>query len=244
MNPVSFFDGTVPLSKDVHRELHLETGLGYGFAKKLTSVPVLTAELPELIKYYPVAFLEKNETVCLAALVGLQEEKNLFVSGDGTWSADYTPLILRLYPFLARLATVDDEKTGFLHIAENHPGLNKEAKGVALFNESGELSEFTSKIQSMASQFARNSLASQVICDRIKELELLSTMRAEIKNEAGEGCRVSGFQIVSREKLNGLEPEALKNLQKSGALEAIYLHLLSLRNLRALASLSLKDSDG
>ena len=45
---------------------------------------------------------------------------------------------------------------------------------------------------------------------------------------------LSGFSGIKRERLKELEPDALATLMKSGALELIYAHLLSLNNVHKM----------
>ncbi len=238
MKPSELFEDAVPLAKDKHRDAYLETGLGYEFARNLSFVPVSISEIPELLNNYAVAFLEIGDSVSLIALLGSKENENVFVSSDGSWAADYTPLILRLYPFVAKVRDPSDPDTKLLNVVEGHSGFNMERKGVALFNENGDLSEFTSQIKEMVSRATNDSLKCKAVCKKLKELNLLSPFSAVIKNESGEEKKLSGFSVVNRKTLNNLTGETLIELQRSGVLEVIYLHLSTLRNLRSLASRS------
>lgn len=236
MNINALFKNTVPLSKEKHKDTYLETGLGYDFARELSFVPALVSEFPDLISDYPIAFIEHGEKVGVVALLGLKENENLFVSTDGSWGANYTPAMLRQYPFVAMVGGPENKKPGLLCIAEDHPGVNTSQKGIALFNEDGELSEFASRVQGMVSKITSDGLKSEQMCKRLKELDLLTPIHAVMKSEGGEERRISGIQVVNRKALNDLPAETLKEMQQSGMLELTHLHLLSLKNLRSLAT--------
>jgi hypothetical protein len=226
------FQRAAPLSKEQHRDAFLETGTGYDFARSISFVPALLSEFPDLVSNYTLAFLQKGEKVGVVALLGLKENENLFVEADGSWAVDYVPAMLRQYPFAAMVG----EERQMLGIAEDCPGLNTSGKGKALFGADGEISEFVVRVQKLVSGLASAGVQSEAFCARMKELELLSPIKAVLKNDIGEERRISGIHVVNREALNNLPAETLKDLQLHGMLEGIYLHLLSLRNLRNLSA--------
>lgn len=51
----------------------------------------------------------------------------------------------------------------------------------------------------------------------------------------GETNRLTGFQGVDREKLRELSDDSVLELHKSGGLDALHAHLLSLQNFRLIA---------
>jgi len=226
------FQKAVPFSKEQHGDAFLETGKGFDFAKDLSFVPALVTEFPDLVSDYTFAFLQKGEKIGTVALLGLKEKENLYIKADGSWAAAYVPAMLRQYPFAAMVG--DDRR--ILCIAEDCPGLNKLGKGTALFGDDGEVSDFVARVQKLVSGFADGGLKSEAFCARLKELGLLSPMKAVLKNETGEERRISGIFVVKKEALDKLSADTLKELQSNGMLELIYLHLLSLRNLRGLAA--------
>ena len=61
-------------------------------------------------------------------------------------------------------------------------------------------------------------------------------MAARIKLPSGKDTQLAGFRAVNREKLKALSGDKLSELMKSGALELIYAHLLSLRNIGVMVA--------
>ena len=51
----------------------------------------------------------------------------------------------------------------------------------------------------------------------------------------GETNRLTGFQGVDREKLRELSDDSVLELHKSGGLDALHAHLLSMQNFRLIA---------
>ena len=75
---------------------------------------------------------------------------------------------------------------------------------------------------------------SQRFCKKLKELNLLEPLQAEVATPSGEKVLLGDFQGVTRAHLHTLSGEALADLAKTDELELIYLHLASLRNFTAI----------
>lgn len=236
MSKPSLFSNSVPLTKEQHGEMSIETGTGYDFAQKMSVVPVLARELHRAVFEYPIAFMQQGENVAAVALLGLQEDQNLFVSDDGSWSVDYVPALLRHYPFAVALGKEGDK--GILCLSMDHPGLNSKGKGVALFEKEGGLSTFTKQVQKAIGDAAVEARKTEAFCAKLEEFGLLKPIGATLKNKSGKEWRISGILAVDRSALAGLALDRLDTLHKSGYLELIYQHLLSLHNLRGLAEMA------
>ena len=201
MSMQKLFKKVAPLSKERHSDTFLETGTGYDFAREMSFVPAVVIEFSDLVSDYTFAFIEKGsdpnnyfvEEVGVVALLGLKEKENLYIKADGSWAADYVPAMLRQYPFAAMIGKEGGEERRILCIAEDCPGINTSGKGVPLFGEDGEISEFAVRAQKLVSGAASGGLQSEAFCKRLKELELLSPIKAVLKNETGEERRISGI---------------------------------------------------
>ena len=69
-------------------------------------------------------------------------------------------------------------------------------------------------------------------------------MTASFTLPSGEKARVKGFMAVDREKLMQLPDDTLAAMAKSGELELIYAHLISMRNFAELLELRQGQQDG
>lgn len=233
---LNLLKSAAPLSKEQHGTTYLETGLGYDFARDMSFVPVLASEVSDLIHDYTLAFLEKDGKTILVALLGLKGGENLYLKADGSWAADYVPVLLRQYPFAAMFGGSGEDRRGILCLVEDYQGVNTEGKGVPLFNEKGEVTQLVETAQKLVSEAASGALKTEAFCKKLQESGLLKPIRVALKSNAGDERNISGISGVDRNALNELSPKALKELQKNGALELIYQHLFSLRNLHSLAS--------
>jgi hypothetical protein len=74
----------------------------------------------------------------------------------------------------------------------------------------------------------------QVFCAKVRALELLEPMQADVQMRSGERLSLRGFMAVNRTKLKALQGDKLAELAKTDELELLYLHLQSMRNFTSL----------
>lgn len=233
MSIPTLMKSAVPLSPERHGQSFVQPSSGYGFASDISLAPVLVREFGDLVGEYPIAFVVGDEGPRAVALLGLADNENLFLNAAGDWDARYVPAMLRQYPFMAILDR--DKGRGILAIAEDYQGLNTSGMGMSLFESDGSPGELVRNAQNFVTEVTQNALKTESFCTELAKRDLLSPIKAELKNPAGMTRRISGLHTVDRQKLAALSADDLRDMMASGAMEAIYLHLSSLRNLRRLA---------
>ena len=75
-------------------------------------------------------------------------------------------------------------------------------------------------------QYQREFQRTQAFCKKLKDLNLLEPMQAQIKLGSGERMALGGFSVVDRARLNTLSGNVLAQLVQSDELELIYAHLV------------------
>jgi hypothetical protein len=233
MTVASLLKNAVPLSEERHGDHFLNPVKGYAFARDIPVVPALAREFADLAGDYVIGFMQTPDGVRAVALLGLGDGENLYLEQDGSWRVAYVPAMLRQYPFVAMVQK--GQSNGVLGIVEDYEGLNKNGQGAPLFDEDGRPGGLVSRAQSFVADVAQGALRTDAICARLADLGLLASIRADIRNKAGQGRRITGVMAVDRKAFEALDGDTLKTLQGEGALEAIYQHLASLRNMRKLA---------
>ncbi|MFQ5661319.1 MAG: SapC family protein [Gammaproteobacteria bacterium] len=229
-----FYKKVVPLNKEQHGKLYLEPVEGYDFAAGTNSLYIAAVEFAKAAREYPVVFGSGAEdTVFPVALLGLKNNHNLFVNDRGEWVADYIPAYARRYPFI--LASPDGSSDQFtVCVDEGYAGFNTAKEGQPLFDKKGEQTRILRQAVEFLQDYQNHVQLTTAFCKNLKELELLEPMQANIEMRDGEKLAIGGFQCVSRDKLMALAPGELADLVKSGQMELIYAHLLSLNNVTAL----------
>ena len=109
-------------------------------------------------------------------------------------------------------------------------------KYIITFDADGEQTQYLKSVLNFSSEYQGQFNRTQLFCKKLKELDLLEPMQAQITLPSGEKMNLGGFQAVNREKLKALTNEQLGELAKTDELELIYLHLQSMKNFNAMVN--------
>jgi hypothetical protein len=222
------YETAVPVSSGRHRKCSIEPGKGYGFARKINSVPVTAVEFPLAAAEYAIVFAQGGEEVVPVAILGARAGENLYVKDDDSWNARYIPAFVRRYPFV--FSAKDDGKSFTLCVDEAFQGLNYQGRGQALFDEEGKQTPYVDNVLRFLQEYRAQFMRTQAFCKKLAELKLLEPMQAQFTLAGGQKMSLTGFHVVDRNKLKALPAETLAQLAATDELELIYLHLQSMRN--------------
>ena len=229
-----FYKKVVPLNKEVHGELYIENIEGYEHTKETNSIYIAAIEFMQVSREYPIVFAKSGDNnVFPVALLGLQQNQNLFVDEKGNWNANYIPAYVRRYPFI--LATPDEKQESFtVCIDESFPGFNTAKEGKPLFDEKGEQLDILNQAVGFLKDYQTHVQLTTLFCENLSKLDVLEPMQANIERASGEKFSLGGFMGVNREKLKAIKPAKLAELLKSDQMELIFAHLASLSNINTL----------
>ena len=227
-----FYKDAVPVSKEQHAELSIDTSQDYSFASEVNSVPLTATEFPFAARDYVIVFAGA-ETPMPVAILGIQQKRNLFVSGEGQWQGRYIPAFVRRYPFV--FSGSEDGSRFTLCVDKEFKGLNEEGRGERLFDESGEKTAYLDKMLKFLQEYQLQFQRTQAFCQKLKELDLLESMQAQISLPSGSQQSLTRFQVINRDRLKALDGEQLAELAKTDALELAYLQLQSMNNFALMA---------
>jgi SapC protein len=229
-----FYKKVVPLNKDVHGELYIETVEGYQHTKETNSIYIAAVEFLQISKEYPIVFAKSaDDKIFPVALLGLQKNQNLFVDDKGNWTANYIPAYVRRYPFI--LATPDEKEATFtVCIDESFPGFNTVKEGKPLFDKKGEQLDILNQAVDFLKDYQSHVHLTTLFCENLSKLDILEPMQANIEHADGDKTSLGGFMGVNREKLKALKPAQLTELVKSDQMELVFAHIASLYNINGL----------
>lgn len=222
------YETAVPVSSGRHGKCAVESGKGYGFARKINSVPLTAVEFPLAASEYAIVFAQNGEEVVPVVILGARAGENLYVKDDDSWGARYIPAFIRRYPFV--FANKDEGKTFTLCVDEAFQGLNYQGRGQALFTEDGNKTPYVDNVLRFLQEYSAQFMRTQAFCKKLAELKLLEPMQAQFTLTTGQKMSLTGFHAVDRKRLKALPPETLAQLASTDELELIYLHLQSMRN--------------
>ena len=224
-----FYERVTPVSLQRHSNWCVESANHYEFAHHVNSVPLVAAEMPHAVRDYTIVFAGTDEALMPVALLGVEGNDNLFVTDSGAWDAKYVPAFVRRYPFV--FSKSEDGTRFTLCIDENWSGCNEDGRGQRLFNEQGEHTPYLDNILNFLQEYQTQFVRTQAYCNKLKELDLLESMQAQLTLPTGEQRSLVGFMAVNRDKLKALSGEKLAELAKTDELELTYTHLQSMKNL-------------
>lgn len=215
------------LTVEEHGHLGLDTsGRPYDFVRSIRFVPLAAAEIVSAQMNYPIIFSDLEKPTLLA-VVGIFEDRNLFVDDKGNWdAASYVPSYLRCYPFA--LASRPNDQ--YAVVIDRDAPMISENPDQPFF----EGRELTAPIQArvdFCTQFFTHQTASKAFCERLLELDLLSGQKATFTPEGeAEEQTIASYVAVDFDRLRKLETTIVEKLFQDGMLAAIYAHRFSLEN--------------
>ena len=227
------YENAVPVTQSRHGQWSVEVLGNYAFADKVNSLPLMAVEMPLAATEYCIVFAGDAQALMPVVIVGVREHENLYLSADGTWQAKYVPAFLRRYPFV--FSASEDGNTFTLCIDEAFAGCNQEGRGARLFRDDGKPTAYVESVLKFLQDYQTQFRVTQAFCDKLKRLDLLEPMQAQVTTQSGQRAALTGFMAVSRERLKKLSGEALADLARTDELELAYLHLNSLRNFSVLS---------
>ena len=198
----------------------------FEFVRTVKAIPIVAAEFSSIQKHYPIVFSNLENPTPLA-IVGLKEDRNLFVNEDGQWDPySYVPSYLRRYPYA--LATGENDQAAIV--------IDRDADVVTAdsdfpFFEQGTVTKATQDMIDFCQQFAAEAAKSQNMCQRIKDLGLLTPQTAtQNADDSGEPETIANYISIDPQKLGELSAEETQSLLKDGILASIFSQAFSMEN--------------
>lgn len=227
----------VPLSRERHGNKRIIRPETYLFAKTTHMAPILVNEFTRAAANYPIVFLKTGDEYMSYAMLGLTNDENLFVDEAGRWDAAYVPAVIRRAPFASGkkpgsddLMVCIDERSEFLSETEGEP----------LFDESGQPGTVVKEAQKYLADLHGAGQMTERFCRLLAEKDLLNPLNWKIKGVDGASQNITGAFAVNEGKFNALSDDDFLSMRKSGAIQLIYAHMLSLPQIDRL----LRKRDG
>lgn len=225
----------VLLNAQLHRHKRLKNVDDLSMLAQSHAMILHVAEFGHACHAYPIIFVPGNASnpgITPVAMLGLRQNENLFVVDDGKrWDASYVPAYVRRIPYLS--APMPGSTEMGVYIDAQWPGLNEE-EGLPLFGDDGQPAPALTQAIEFLKAYDTEQQRTQLLCERLKALDLFTEMKADIKLPDGTSLAIDGFMVVDEPKLAKLPENVVIELHRSGALGLIHAHLLSLLHLQRL----------
>jgi len=224
-----------PISQSAFGSKRFKRYDSYAFAAKDAIAPLVLKELVRACMVMPIGFAKVQEAFVPVVVLGLGNEKNLFVAPDGRWVGRYVPAAYRGYPFVLANGPQDKQILCF----DDSSGLLTDTEGEPFFNEDGKPTDGINDVLNFLTQLAVNRQATQRVCALLAEHNLIEPWPIKLKGEEQAPERnLEGLFRVNEAAFNQLEEKPLHALHQGGALPVIYCQLLSMQHLPVLGELA------
>lgn len=230
---------TVRLDNVAHADLRIETGHGPAFGDAVNQVAVFVTEFSALQRHYPILFRRGDDQILHAfAILGLDRDENLFLSGAGEWTASYVPALLRRGPFLIGGAT-DGEPV--IHVDLEHPRIAAGPhRGTPVFlNHGGHGPALEGAIEALQAIHVGHQ-AEAHFSALLDECSLVEPVRLEVALSDRDVVTFEDYLAVTADRIAALDGAALERLNKAGFLEAVIHAATSLATMTDLATRKLQ----
>lgn len=229
------------LNNVTHKDVKIRTERSAEYGDAVASVLTFPFEFRSMLAYYPICFRKDDASgeFYAAALLGFEENENLFLSDEG-WNATYIPLVLEREPFLIGFQHSQDptssEPQRVINIDMDSPRVNTQ-EGEPVFKPMGGNTPYLERVGSILEAIYQGQSESKLFFDMLNEKNLLEPIELDIQLKDGSDNKLVGFYTVHEENLRNLPAEDLATLNKAGVLEHAYMAIASLSNFGALIDL-------
>jgi hypothetical protein len=221
------YENPVLLNHEEHSDLGLSKRSNpFEFVKTINAIPIVAAEFSSVQKHYPIVF-SNLENPSPMAVVGLRDKQNLFVNADGQWDAhSYVPSYIRRYPYA--LATGDNDQAAVV-IDTAAESVTKDSDFP--FFDGQSVTKETQDMIDFCQQFAAEATKTQNLCNRIKELGLLTPQTATQNSDDGsQPLTIANYVSIDPQKLTDLSADQIQSLLQDGVLASIFSQAFSMEN--------------
>jgi len=227
MNPVQ-------INNVDHANLRVSPGAGAAFGDAVNQALVFPAEFEELQREFAIIFRRRETGLQAYALLGLDRDENLFLSGD-RWASRYVPASHQRGPFSIGMARGADaaQAEPMIHVDIDDPRVG-EGAAMPLFLEHGGNAPYLTHISRVLQLLYREMESAPAAYAALDDAGLLTPVTLTVDVSEDRRYTVPDVLVVDVERLAGMTGEPLERLYGSGILRLAILAAASLGNIQQL----------
>jgi hypothetical protein len=227
----------VMLNNVDHHDLRVAAGYGAAFGDAINQVLIFPTEFEAVSREYPILFRRDEEGVFRAlALLGLDPDENLFLTGDD-WDARYVPAIQRRGPFSIGLQRQADGTPPEVKINVDlaHPRLSA-AGGEQVFLPHGGNSPYLDSVAAALATIHEGLAINDDMFEAFLSAGLIQPVALDITLPNGLRYDVPDMFSIAQDILASLDGAALERLHRPGFLALAFHAATSLGTLPDLVA--------
>jgi len=232
------------LNNKSHQDIKVQTKHSALLGDAIASCLTFPTEFGDVQSEYPILFRKDPQTdeFCSIAVFGFEQGENLFLQNE-QWQANYIPAAVKKGPFLIGFQNKTQQggnvEEAVINIDLNNPRINK-AEGEAIFLSDGSPSSYTEQMNSLLHAIHQGIEFSTAMFSAFSEFELIEPVTVDIELDNGQKLQLQDNYTIHEETLANLDGKALEELNKAGFLQAAFLVVASLNNIKKLVELKNK----
>ncbi len=221
-----------PLHNERHKDVKIGGLKNVADLAEQHALGVVVQEFARAGAEFPIVFLKDQnvDRFFPVVMLGIEQNKNLFVSAEGKWDSSYIPARYTHKPFSV-IPDPNDEKRFGIAIDMASPLITED--GDALFTEDGKETEYFEARKNALMAYIDHEKVTTAFVDKLTELELIQPKNLNVKVN-GKEINLNGLHMVDEQKLHELDDETFLTLRKRGFLGPIYAHLSSVNQVNRL----------
>ncbi len=225
-----FYQAPVPLAPERHGKLSIVRSANFSFSQKTNSIPLTAPEFSMASKFYPIVFAGDEKPVAFG-LVGIRDNENLMVDGEGKWQPDtYIPTYVMRYPFIF----MENENDNRLVLCVDEKASAVQESGENPFFKDNEPTELSKQALKVCTDYHKHITLTEQFTAELKKYDLLKGHYAEFNMNSGQKFNLGGFQVIDEEKFNELPDDVVLDWHKKGFMFLIHAHFMSMSNWQRL----------
>jgi hypothetical protein len=224
---------TIRLDNVAHADLRIARGHGAAYGDAVNQIAVFLPEFEEAQRDYPILFLRGEDGLLQSvAILGLDRDENLFLEGDGRWSAGYVPAMARRGPFLIGLASGEP----VIHVDVDHPRVTQAdgADGDPIFlPQGGQAPALERALDALRAIHVGNE-AAKALTSLFDALGLVQPVSLDVQVSDRHSYAFNDYLAITHDKIASLDGDALAKLNQAGLLMQAVFAAASLANVHRL----------
>jgi hypothetical protein len=179
---------------------------------------------------FPIIFVGPEKTP--VAVMGVRQNENEYVDSSGQPDPDvYLPAFARRYPFVF---ASDPKSDRLLLCVDTGADMVTSSPDVKFF-DGDQASKFTQDAIEFCKEFERQRRATVEFVEMLDKASLFEQKSVaftprDAAGNAGQTQKIADYWAISEDGLNALPESKFQDIRNTGALAAVYAHMVSLMN--------------